>query len=214
LTDINLQLVREFFELNRFRVLTNWNRDSDRGGRSDHGAQLFVENAGPAAEGDLDILLHPSGLSRVRRAVVEVRAWHSERFYASTVDSNPVVSDFAEPPSLVAAQAFFGTHEFARILVVSEFPATDHQRAAALDAVANTRIDHVLEFPSILRDLVGRVSTQGGYPGSPTLQLIQTMKRYRLFRDQQMEFDFPLEAPVQSDGGAVLGPEEPRQTNT
>ena len=212
--DINLQLVREFFELNRFRVLTNWNRDISGGGGSGHGAQLFVENGGPVAAGDLDTLLHPSGLSRIQRAVVEVRAWHTDRFYASTIESSPVVSDFAEPPSLVSAQSFFGTSEFARVLVVSELPATPDQRAAALEAISGTKIDHVLEFPSILRDLISRVSTQGGYAGSPTLQLIQTMKRYRLFRDQQMEFDFPLEPPVSADGGSIFRPDGQQEAGT
>jgi hypothetical protein len=214
LIDINLQLVREFFELNRFRVLTNWNREFGGGGRSDHGAQLFVENGGPVAEGELHTLLHPSGLSRIQRAVVEIRAWHTDRFYASTIESNPVVTEFAEPPSLAAAQAFFGTPEFAHVLVVSEFPVSAHHRAAALAAVSNTEIDCVIEFPSILRDMISRVSTQGGYPGSPTLQLIQTLKRYRLFRDQQMEFDFPLEPPVSADGEVIYRPEEQQETDT
>ena len=50
MTDLNVQLVREFFELNSFRVMTHWQQDHIRTRTPERGLQLFVENATPPAQ--------------------------------------------------------------------------------------------------------------------------------------------------------------------
>lgn len=190
--EIDLHLVREFFELNRFKVFTHWPQH-DRDGGSDSGAQLYVENGAAAEAGDMDPILQPAVLSRLHRAVVEMRPWHTDRFYASLIEANPVLTQFAEPWSLGHAQDFFGSDDFRRILVISELPRTAEQRAQLVQRLAQTSVDHVLEFPAILHDLAERTALSGTYTGSPTLQLLQHLKRYRLLRNQQLELSFPRE---------------------
>ena len=41
---VNVQLVREFFELNLFQVLTNWHPASRRVRPGEHGGQLSAES--------------------------------------------------------------------------------------------------------------------------------------------------------------------------
>ena len=189
MADVDLQLVREFFELNRFKVFTHWPQHD---GGADSNAQLYVENAAPEA-GEIDSILPPLQLMRLHRAVVEVRPWHTDRFYASLIEANPVLTQFAEPWSLAHAEEYFGTADFKRILVISELPRTPEQRDHVVRRLAQTSVDHVLEFPAILHDLTERVALSGAYTGSPTLQLLQHLKRYRLVRNQQMELTFPRE---------------------
>ena len=43
---------------------------------------------------------------------------------------------------------------------------------------------------------MGKVVLNGTYTGSPTLQILQLLKRYRLLRNQQMEFTFPSEPQI------------------
>lgn len=193
MTDVDLQLVREFFELNLFRVTTNWRQHGTAGETGDVGLQLYVENTKPASGESLDVVLHPSDLPHLSYAVVEIRAWHTDRFYSSLIESNPGVTQFAEPWALGHARDFFGTDDFKTVLVVSELPRTAEQRVQALQRLRRSGVDHVIEFPNVLQSLASNVVLSGTYTGSPTLQLLQLLKRYRLLRNQQLEFTFSSE---------------------
>ena len=204
MTDVDLQLVREFFELNLFRVTTNWRQHGTAGETGEVGLQLYVENTKPASGESLDVVLHPSDLPHLDYAVVEIRAWHTDRFYSSLIESNPGVTQFAEPWALGHARDFFGTDDFKTVLVVSELPRSAEQRIQALQRLRRSGVDHVIEFPNVLQSLASNVVLSGTYTGSPTLQLLQLLKRYRLLRNQQLEFTFSSEPafvapPVQEE---------------
>jgi len=193
--DVNVQLVREFFELNLFQVMTNWQQGS-RIRPVEHSGQLFVQNTAPGQSRELPFLLQASDLVPVSRAVVEVRAWHADRFYPSVIESNPVLYQFVSSESLALAAEVFGRASFETILVVSELPAGLELRSRSLELLQQTGIGHVIEFPIVLRDLVMKIDESGNYAASPTLQTLRLLKRYRLIRNQQMEFAFSAEAPV------------------
>lgn len=211
MAEIDLQLVREYFELNRFRVHTHWPQH-DRDGGADSGAQLYVENAAPAEAGETEPILQPEHLGRLHRAVVEVRPWHTDRFYASLIEANPVLTQFAEPWALGHAQDFFGTDDFKTILVISELPRTAEQRDHLARRLAQTSLHHIFEFPAILKDLAERVALSGTYTGSPTLQLLQHLKRYRLLRNQQLELTFPREPKPASNAPRVDATPDPDES--
>ena len=196
MADVNLQVVREFFELNLFAVLTNWQRDTLRQRGADVGSQLFVENVNPALPRALDFALNPVDLCSIERALVEVRAWHAERFYPSVIESSPVLAQFVSEESLSFAREIFGSRPFTTILVISELPASAEPRARSIHLLERGGIGHVIEFPSILRDLLDKVSMHENYTASPTLQILRLLKRYKLVRNQQLEFAFLNEAPV------------------
>lgn len=193
MAEVDLQIVREFFEIHRFKVSTRWpQHEPER--ESDGGVQLYVQNAAAVLEAkDDDVALHPSRIAQVANGLVEIRPWHTDRFYASLIESNPVLTEFADASALGHATDFFGGELFATILVVSELPRTAEQRAQALRRILDAGVQHVLEFPAILEDLIERVALTGTYNGSSTLQLLQLLKRYRLLRSQQLEFTFPRE---------------------
>ena len=193
--DVNVQLVREFFELNLFQVLTNWHPASRRVRPGEHGGQLFVQNTMAQSPRELPFLVQPADVAAVERAVVEVRAWHGDRFYPSVIEANPVLYEFASRESLALASEVFQGRPFATILVVSELPASAELRVRSLGLLQNTGVGHVIEFAPILRDIVNRVDAYGTYPSSDTLQTLRLLKRYKLVRNQQMEFAFTTEAP-------------------
>lgn len=192
--DVNVQLVREFFELNVFQVLTNW-QQGPRPRPGEHSGQLFVQNTNPGMPRDLPFLLHPSDVTSITRAVVEVRAWHGDRFYPSVIEANPVLSQFVSDESLALAREIFGDVAFSTILVVSELPAGIELRSRSLRLLQECGIGHVMEFPLVLRDLLSKVDESGNYPASQTLQTLRLLKRYKLVRNQQMEFSFAVEPP-------------------
>ena len=190
MSDLNMQLVREFFELNRFYVLPHW-RCEDVSHSSENTSLLFVERAQTEAGVEPEFLLRPADLAGIHRAVVEVRAWHADRIYPSTIDGNSVLGHVAGQEIRDLAETVFGVPEFKTILVVSEFSAAPTVRARALQMLQEFGIGHVLEFPTILGDLLDGVSVNGNYAPSQTLQTLRLLKRYSFVRRQQMELVFP-----------------------
>src|SRR5690606_14215459 len=118
LSDVNLSIVREFFELNQFRVMTRWEHDQNRSS-SDQGIQLYVTNTAPV-ELARSFVLNAANLRGLTRALVEIRAWHSDRFYPSVIDNSAALRRIVEEESLNRASDHFETHDFATILVISE----------------------------------------------------------------------------------------------
>ncbi|MBI5092044.1 MAG: hypothetical protein HZB26_06315 [Candidatus Hydrogenedentes bacterium] len=195
MSDVNLQLVREFFELNLFRVLTHWQQDAFRQPVGDHSVRLYVENSQVTFPRDLDFVLTANQVRTLARAVVEVRAWHADRFYPSVIENNPVLSEFVKEEGLAVAGGIFDGRPFTTILVISELPQSPEPRARALQLLGEAGIGHILEFPTILQDMLSALNVNSAYTGSQTLQTLRLLKRYRLIRYQQMEFAFPMEAP-------------------
>jgi hypothetical protein len=194
LNELNMQIVREFFELNLFHVLTHWQHET-LPQLSESGSLLFVEHINPETECEPEFVLRPEDLPCVFRAVVEVRAWHNERFYASVAESSPALRHVVERETLALAESVFGSSEFRTILVLSELPGSQGPRERAIQVFREFGVDHILEFPVILRDILGRISAQGNYAPSQTLQTMRLLKRYNLIRRQQLEFTFPSPPP-------------------
>ncbi len=195
MSDVNVQLVREFFEFNSFRVMTYWQQDMERPRATEHGLQLFVENGATSSTRKPDFVLRAGDISEIRRALVEVRAWHADRFYASVIESNPVLFEVAGEESRMRAQQEFGTDDFDTILVISELPSSPDARDRSVALLQQGGIGHIIEFPAILQDLLDKVNPYVSYAPSHTLQTLRLLKRYDLLRWQQLEFPFNVEAP-------------------
>jgi len=156
---------------------------------------LFVENSRPEAVRPVDFLIEPGDVAGLQRAVVEVRAWHADRFYASVIEANPVLGHVAYEETRQLARQVFGGREFATVLVISELPASPDARDRALRLLRDLDIDHVIEFPTLLEEVLFKVSAYGQYAPSATLQTLRLLKRYSLIRRLQLEFAFATEPP-------------------
>jgi hypothetical protein len=193
MSEINLQLVREFFELNRFSVLTHWRHGDERAKASEDASLLFVEHLRGDEGGRAPFLLSGATMQSVQRAVVEVRAWHGDRFYPSVIESSPILAHVASREVEDLAREVFGGTNFMTILVISELPASAVPRARALQLLQELGIGHVLEFGALLAALAAQLSGHGNYAPSHTLQTLRLLKRYDLLRRQQLELPFPQE---------------------
>ncbi|HEX73460.1 MAG TPA: hypothetical protein ENN65_09115 [Candidatus Hydrogenedentes bacterium] len=193
MSDLNTQLVREFFELNQFRVLTHWQHQK-LPRVADPSTMLFIERMHPDTAEEIDFLLRAAQAPLIHRAVVEVRAWHADRFYPSVIESSPVLAHVAGEEVHALGLSVFDGADFTSILVISELPASLKRRARSLELLQEMGIGHVIEFPTILQAILERISAHGNYAPSQTLQTLRLLKRYNLIRRQQLEFSFPTEA--------------------
>ena len=211
MSDVNLQLVREFFEVNFFHVLTFWQHGSSRAVQGDHSMLLFLENVRPRQDKDPAFVLDLANIDGLDYAVADIRAWHGDRFYPSVIEANPILATLAREETHTLTRDMLNTDEFSTILIISELPKTPEQRSRSIGLLKESGIDHIIEFSTIIEGLLDKISENGNYSMSQTLQLMRLLKRYKFIRNQQMEFTFPTEPPsviVSPDVETCVEPED------
>ncbi|MFP4192338.1 MAG: hypothetical protein ACLFU6_09745 [Candidatus Hydrogenedentota bacterium] len=184
MSDVTHQIVRCFLELRGFRIWTHWH--------SGDGPRFYVDNPNPAPSAvDKGFLFYPLDMPSVERAAVAVRAWHGERLYPSVIEANPGLAAAFSDEMLALADEYFQGQPYLKLLIVSEFPVSRPPRARVIELLRESPVDHVMEYPALLQDLLNRVDVNLAYTGSPMLQTLRILKRYHFIRNQQLEFAFP-----------------------
>lgn len=188
--DINVAVVREFFELHGFLVTVNRKFAVTRRGEVP-GPDLYVENRSAASgtiarrQGEA-IVLDGGNVGGIARAAVSVRGWHTDVFSPALLQRAADVFDFCSEADLRAARRFFAGEEFSRMLVVSRLPKTRSLRQEALRALGAGGVSHVLEFGTMLSCLVDLVKTNKNYTESDVLQMVRLFKCYKLVAEDQL----------------------------
>ena len=186
---VNDWVVREYFELLGYLV--------------SQPRKHTVPGRPKTAEEEIDlVVLHPRireeklpdsivwtsrELKTVPRAVVAVRGWHTERFYASTFEQTPDILRFVEAESLKFAGRLLGSTSIAKILCLPRLPATGTLKDKTIRLLKEKGIDGVLTFRTILSELVSSVDVKKNYEKSDLLQTIRLLKNYDLIKDPQLE---------------------------
>lgn len=135
-----------------------------------------------------EILWNRDSLRTVKRVLVGVRGWHSERFYASTFEQAPDILRFAGAESSRYAATRLGSTEFARVLCLPRLPASGELKAMTIDALRAHGIDGVISFRTLLGELIDQVDVNKNYEKSDLLQVIRLLKNYDFVKDKQLEF--------------------------
>ncbi len=171
---VNQELVKIYFEMNGFLV----KRDE----------QFLILNLKPQPpEPSSTFLLGSRDLPALERATVEVKGWHTDKFFPSRLRNSPEIFAFVQPEALKITGEFFGGNKFKKILIVSHLPAKGEMRRKSIKLLQGKGIDHVLEFDSILRYLVHKVQPNRNYINSDILQLLRLLKCYHLLKEPQLE---------------------------
>lgn len=189
MTAVNETVVREYFEMLGFLV--------------SQPRKYTVPGRQKSAEEEVDLVVYnpqikdrktPSSfvwsgvdLKLIDRAVVGIRGWHTERFYASRVEQTPDILRFVEPESIKFAGRIMGGDDMLRVLCLPRLPASGELRAKSITMLKERGVDGILSFETILRELAASVETNRNYEKSDILQVIRLMKCYNLIKDDQME---------------------------
>ncbi len=186
-------LVREYFEM--LGYLTAQPRKYTVPGRAkkaDEEVDLVVVN--PAIREHVlpaNFVWTAIDLKTVARAVVGVRGWHTDRFYASTFEKTPEILHFALPESVKFAARILGatdmTKSLAKVLCIPNLPASGELKERSIRVLKERGIDGVISFRTILAELVAGVDVNKNYEKSDLLQTIRLLKNYELVRDEQLD---------------------------
>ncbi len=188
MADVGIELVREFFEAHQFLVKINRKyipTKKDREKISE--ADLAVLNLKPQPDRLRSFVLSADDIDKLSRAIVKVKGWHTETFCPSVLTGSPKIFRFISPGVIKLAAQFFGTKDFARILVVPCLPADREMKARSIDILREKGVDGVIEFKLILKSLTKMVRINRNYLESDTLQLIRLFKVYDILKGGQLE---------------------------
>jgi len=166
---------------------------------------LIAEQRLPAAR-----LWSTADLRGVRRAVVGIYGWHTERVYPTTLEHIPDIARLAGPEARRAAARRLGSSEFAVILCLPRLPVSRALRDATLARLQERGVDGVLPFRLMLTDLLERVDGGKNYEKSDLLQVLRILKTYDLLKAPQLElFVSGKQAARRKKKPAAPGPAAP-----
>jgi len=189
---ISESIVREYFELHGFFVRQQRKYISP-GGQEDDEADFFVINPLCKAPADpLPFVLQPAHLAGIARAVVGVKGWHTETFTTARLSHAPAIFRFVEKPSFQKAVRAFGQNgPLMKILVVPALPPGAQARNQSIEMLRAKGIDAVINFRTLLADLIEQVESNRNYQKSDLLQVLRILKNYNFFKEPQLELFKP-----------------------
>jgi len=192
-------IVREYFEMNGFlvRQLRKYAVQS-RAKKSEEEIDLMIYNpAWKKGAGKPGFILFSNQLERVRRAVVIVKGWHSQRFSPGTLRGSSDIFKFLEKDVLKQAEALFHIDDeqlgeldegsFMKILVMPGLPTHEPHKSQSIELLEKAGIDAIISFRSMLQDIVQKLEVNHNYQKSDLLQVLRILKNYDLIKSEQME---------------------------
>ena len=141
-------------------------------------------------------MLESEDLKRVERALVVIKAWHTETFGPGVLTSNPELFRFLEKKSFQQALTAFGEGKPAlKIMIIPALPHDAQLREKSLEFIRSKGIDAVISFRTILAEVLNQVEPNRNYQKSDLLQTLRILKQYSFLRDPQLELFKPKRTP-------------------
>jgi len=181
-------IVREYFELHEFLV-RQYRKFVAPAGREDDEIDFLVVNANPQPhQGGLPFVLSSSDLPAMERAIVVIKAWHTEIFSPAVLTNEPELFRFLEKKAFQRAVRAFGENRnLAKIMAVPSLPQNAPSRDQSIGILRSKGVDAVISFHTMLADLVTHVESNRNYQKSDLLQTIRILKTYDFLKDPQLE---------------------------
>jgi hypothetical protein len=127
-------------------------------------------------------------LPLIQRAIVVIKAWHTEIFTPALLTNAPELFRFLEKKSFQnAVNAFKAGQGVLKILVVPVLPREAQSRAQSIAILRSKGIDAVISFPTMLADLVSHTEARRNYQKSDLLQMIRILRTYDFLKEPQLE---------------------------
>lgn len=185
---VSESIVREYFESNGFLV-RQFRKYVAPAVREDDDIDFLVVNPNAQARtAELPFLLSSPDLKWIERAVVILKAWHTDVFTPALLSNTPDFFRFLEKKAI--GQAAAGLGKGGALLKILAVPALPEQVVARDQSIAILRskgIDAAISFPVMLAHLVSQVEPNRNYQKSDVLQLIRILKNYKFFKEPQLE---------------------------
>jgi hypothetical protein len=185
---VNETIVREYFELNGFLV-RQFRKYVAPAGREDEDIDFLILNPQPQpiTTGRPFVLSSPD-LRSIERAVVVLKAWHTDVFTPALLNNTPEFFRFLQKKTFQQATASFGKGvPLLKILALPALPQDQQARDQSIAILRGQGLDAAISFRTMLADLVSQTEPNRNYQKSDLLQLIRILKNYDFFKEQQLD---------------------------
>jgi hypothetical protein len=190
------EVVREYFELNRFfvRQLQKHLVRSRKKTVEDSVSMLVLNPAAVRESAQTNFQLFSVDMATVRQALVVVHSWQHTRVTPAILKSNARLADFLKKELLPRLDLLFAVEDesidnieaFKKIAVVPGFPTADPYRGECITLLKDQGIDGVIAFSTILEDWLRHVEVNHSYHKSKLLQLVRVLKIYDMVQTPQL----------------------------
>jgi len=183
-------IVREYFEIHGFLVRQQ-RKYIPRTEREDEEMDFLVYNPEPKGSvQNYPAILDNESLNSISCAIVSVKGWHTDVVSPSVIKKmESDLARFAERDfrkycsSLKEAQ---DPSTLIRILVIPSITSNKDQRQKTMEILYKMGIEAVIQFRTILWDLINYVHINHNYLKSDVLQVIRILKAYDVFKEPQL----------------------------
>lgn len=185
-------IVREFFEQHGFLVRQQRKYLAPTRAEDEEIDFLLLNPSASKPAGPLPFVLTAADLRQVARAVLVIKAWHTETFGPGVLANAPEIFRFLDPPVFKQAMKALGAGpEPLKLLVIPALPQTAELREQTIQILRGKGVDAVIPFYTMLADLIARIEVNRNYQKSDLLQIIRILKNYDFFKEPQMELFKP-----------------------
>lgn len=140
-------------------------------------------------------LLFSNELPLVHRAVVSIKAWHSQKFTPGTLRGSADIFRFLERDVMKRAEELFDISDeqeeemgsFMKILVLPGLPTHEPHKSESVALLKKAGVDAIVSYRGILQDIVSKLEVNHNYQKSDLLQTIRILKNYDMIKPPQME---------------------------
>lgn len=189
MASVSVWIAREYFEMLGYLAIQPCKYSvTGRPKRIEEETDLIILNPLIAEHVLPQCLLWTTGdLKKIARAVVGVCDWHTGRVYPAMLENLPEIIRFAGEESVRMAARQLGNSQIAKILCLPQLPVAPKLKDDTLRILKTKGIDGILEFRTMLAEIIKRVDKNRNYEKSDVLQMIRILKNYDLFREAQLE---------------------------
>jgi hypothetical protein len=190
MASVNEQIVREYFEtLGFFVIQPNKHQVAARHKLDAEEIDLLITRPGQAGifNTPKEVVWGAPELTKVQRAVVSIRGWHTDRFSPATLKKNPDIFLFAELPVMKEARKTLGPGSITKILCLSDLAPASAVQDETLSMMRAGGIDGVISFRTMLQELMQSTDVSKNYEKSDLLQTLRLLKTYDLLKDSQLD---------------------------
>lgn len=181
-------IVREFFELNGFFVHQQ-RKYIPRTEEEDEEIDFMVYN--PRQQNvteKIPLILTPESIQYIGCAIVSVKGWHTEVITPSIAKRmEPDLKRLVEKETEKYAMQFrIPVQSLLKIVVIPALTSNYEQRTKTLQIFNSFGINSIIQFKTVLNDLIEKTQVNHNYSKSDVLQTIRILKAYDLFKEPQM----------------------------
>lgn len=181
-------IVREYFELNGFFVHQQ-RKYIPRTEEDDEEIDFMVYN--PRHQNVLDklpMILTSESIQYIGCAIVSVKGWHTEVITPSIVKrmESDLIRLVGKESEKYITQLKIQPQSLLKIVVIPALTTNAEQREKTLQMFSSLGINSIIQFKTILNELIEKVQVNHNYSKSDVLQTIRILKAYDLFKEPQM----------------------------